>query len=74
MRRPLHVYERPQERHSLVRGGAVHQLVEGSSVRALWDRRERGYHVRSDRLADLLALAELAGWPVVVHHEGEVPR
>jgi hypothetical protein len=71
---PLHVYERSQERHSVVRGGPVHQLVEGTPVRALWDRRERGYLVRSDRLPDLLAMAEVAGWRVVVHREGEVSR
>lgn len=57
-----------------MRGGPVHQLVEGTPVRALWDRRERGYLVRTDRLPDVLALAEVAGWHVVMHREGEVPR
>jgi hypothetical protein len=72
--RHLHVFERPQERHSLVKGGPVHQLVEGTPVRALWDRRERGYLVRTDRLPEVLVLAEVAGWHVVMHRKGEVPR
>lgn len=73
MMRPLHVHERPQDRHSIIRGGPLHQLVDGTPIRALWDRRERGYLVRTDRLPDVLAMAELAGWPIVMHR-GEVSR
>lgn len=73
MSRTLHVYVRPESRHSLARG-PVRQLVDGTPIRALWDARERGFLVRTDRVPDLLVLADQQrGWQVRIH-ERETPQ
>ena len=54
---PLMVYERPDNRYSLVRG-PVQKLLPHTTIRAHWDPLERGYLVRTDRIGELLAIAE----------------
>jgi hypothetical protein len=66
---PMHVYDRPDERFSYVKG-PIKPLLAGTSIRAIWNLRVRAYEVRSDRLAELLVLAELAGNYHVRMHPG----
>lgn len=62
--RPLRVYVRPDVRYSLVRG-PVRDLTTGSDIVPNWSAMDRAWLVRTDRIGDLLALAELDGGFVV---------
>lgn len=69
---PLMVYERPGNRYSLVRG-PVRKLTGATSIVAHWSPSERGYLVRTDRLGDLLAIADVQGnWNVRVRRIEQV--
>ena len=67
---PLHVYLRRGERYSLVRGW-LRPLLASTTIRCHWSPVDRGWLVRTDRVDDVLALAELHGGYVVVVHEVE---
>lgn len=62
--KPLVFYVRHGARHSLVRGHVM-PLLEGSGIVATWSNVERGRLVRTDRIGELCARAELDGGYIV---------
>jgi hypothetical protein len=62
----MHVYAVPGERHALIRAGA-RQWLRDSGIPAMHSNVDRGFHVRQERVGDLLARAERDGWTVHVH-------
>ncbi len=62
--KPMVVYVRHGARYSLVRGH-IKPLIEGSSIVASWSAVERGWMVRTDRVGEVCARAELHGGYVV---------
>lgn len=68
----LYVYGlRENTRYTLIRGFLMDWL-RAERIPALWSPTYKGWHVRTDRLGDLLARAELAGFDVRM--KGEVSR
>jgi hypothetical protein len=64
---PLHVTVRDTERYSIVRG-QVRRLTDATSIVPSYSRVEGAWLVRTDRVPELLVLAELqGGWVVRVH-------
>lgn len=66
--KPLHVYLTEGARYALLRGPA-RLLLSELHVVGTWSPADRGYHVRSERVPDVLALAESRPdeWNVRVH-------
>lgn len=71
---PVHLYVCAGQRYSLLRGPG-RLFVEGTTARVHWSGPDRGYQVRTDRIPELLARADLEKrWAVTVHELGEVTR
>ena len=62
----MHVYSTPLERYSLVKGPLMDWLKE-HRIPALWTPAKRGWHIRNDRLPDVLVQASLDGLRVKIH-------
>ncbi len=62
----MHIYCASGDRHALVRA-AARDWLRVNGIPALRSNTHRGYHVRAERLGDLVARAELDGWHVRVH-------
>ncbi|WP_295700431.1 hypothetical protein [Lapillicoccus sp.] len=64
MTAPLLVYGLPDNlRYSLLRGPIL-DFLQDNRIPAQWTPRLRGWTVRTERIGDLIALAELAGYVV----------
>jgi hypothetical protein len=62
----LFVYVGPDgSRYALIRGDARDWLID-SKIPAMWSPSRRGWHVRTERLPDMIARAELDGVKVRV--------
>jgi hypothetical protein len=66
-----HVYQLPGARHALLRG-VPRELLAGLNVSALWSPLRRGFLVRSERMADVVALLEYHN--VAVRHHASEPK
>jgi hypothetical protein len=69
----LYVYGLPENiRYTLIRGN-LRDWLKAEHIPALWSNTYRGWHVRTERIGDLIARAEHAGYDV--HMKGQVsPR
>jgi hypothetical protein len=64
MNRRIYAYGMPENvRYTLVRGHLREWLRE-HSIPAMWSPARKGWLIRTDRLGDVLALAELDGYDV----------
>ncbi len=66
-----HVYEPPGARHALLRG-VPRELLADMEISALWSPLRRGFLVRSERMADVVALLEYHN--VAVRHHASEPK
>lgn len=67
MRRTLYVYGLPHSRDSLLRSpdwATLREDLRAALIPATYSRILRGFRIRTDRLGDFLAGAELAGWHI----------
>ena len=62
----------PKDKHVLLRGNIRKWLIE-HRIPAYWLPRWRGWQVRSERVPDVLALAELDGIVVAVRGPARMP-
>jgi len=65
--RHMHIYAAPGDPHALVRAPA-RDWLRINGIPAMSSRIQRGYHVRQERVSDLLARAERDGWQVHLHN------
>ena len=64
MSAPMSVYGMPANlRYTLVRG-PIRDLLKDNRIPAMWLPRLRGWTIRTERIGDLIALAEIAGYVV----------
>ncbi len=66
-----HVYEIPGARHALLRG-VPRELLADMNVSAMWSPLRRRFLVRSERMADVVAMLEYRN--VVVRHHASEPK
>lgn len=62
--RRLYVYGMPENvRYTLVRGH-LREWLKDSAIPAMWSPARKGWLIRTDRIGDVLARAELDGYDV----------
>ena len=66
-----HIYEIPGARHALLRG-VPGELLADMDISAMWSPLRRGFLVRSERMADVVAMLEYRD--VVVRHHASEPK
>lgn len=54
---------RDNARYTLIRGH-LREWLKAEGIPAMWSLTYRGWHVRTERIGDLIARAELAGYQV----------
>ncbi len=64
----LYVYGLPGNARSTLVRGPLHEWLKGHGVPAMWTPRLKGWCVRTERIGDLIALAERDG--LRVHMKG----
>lgn len=61
----LYVYSIPENlRYTLVRGVSLRDWLRDNGIPAMWSPLRKGWQVRTDRIGDLIARAELDGFEV----------
>lgn len=71
----MHLYVVARERFVWLRGtDGARQWLKARDVPALWSRRDRAFLIRTERLSDLITMAEVEGWTVHEHHESPDTR
>lgn len=64
-----HIYEPPGARHALLRG-VPRELLADLGIPAQWSPSQRGFVIRSQRIADVVAMLEHHNYSVR-HHASE---
>lgn len=68
----MRVYAVPGETYALLRG-PLRDWLKDRHIPAMHSRMRRGWHVRSERIPDLVAEAQVDGWGVIFSSEA-APR
>lgn len=72
MSQHVNVYRSDSSTYRLVRGPLRRWLIE-HSIPGMWSPQRRGFHVRAERVADIVAMLEAEGFRVHLH-DREAPR